>query len=497
MKKHIILIALLWATFSAKGQYLDSIAHLPINNVPNSTYAEPENILQLNDGNVMFLVHYYGTDQHSQWAAGQEYYKVSRQGALIMDTLFVEDTDLHHFMFTKHPQTSDNIRISILHDSITQESWLQIIPFDDDLVFDYSKEIKVFVSDTNAYCLRDSYVKNSHGDWALHYLIGDGIGDDEHHFVLFGIDGTIKCENAFSNSYHFSNLGIYTESPLEYFYYGEEGDILVCHILDSLFQPINTFTIQETLGMNYIYSFGWQESLVPDNDDLLLFARYIKGNWWEIRKTGVCVVKYDKQTLEQKNIVFFDSEPQIYNPIFILSACPCPSGLLKSLDNGYYLTYSTQDPTTAVGQIAVVKMDIEFNIEWIRYCLEPEGHGRTANCMSLLNDYGVAISGLNWNDNDMFFLILNDEGWTINEMNISVRPYSYYPNPAQDKLHLQYSPDVTPTQIELYDLQGRLVRAQKNGLESLNMSDLPSGTYTMWVKMEDGKVFSDKIVKKS
>ena len=52
-------------------------------------------------------------------------------------------------------------------------------------------------------------------------------------------------------------------------------------------------------------------------------------------------------------------------------------------------------------------------------------------------------------------------------------------------------------QIELYDLQGRLVRAQKNGLESLNMSDLPSGTYTMRVKMEDGKVFSDKIVKKS
>ena len=150
---------------------------------------------------------------------------------------------------------------------------------------------------------------------------------------------------------------------------------------------------------------------------------------------------------------------------------------------------------TAVGQIAVVKMDVDFNIEWIRYCLEPEGHGRTANCMSLLDDHGVAISGLNWSDNDMFFLILNDEGWTINEMNISVRPYSYYPNPAQDQLHLQYSPDVTAKQIELYDLQGRLVHTQRNGLDSLNLQSLATGTYTIRVTLECGKVFSDKIIK--
>jgi len=54
---------------------------------------------------------------------------------------------------------------------------------------------------------------------------------------------------------------------------------------------------------------------------------------------------------------------------------------------------------------------------------------------------------------------------------------------------------VKPTSIELYDLQGRLLRTQRNDLESLNMADLPSGTYTMRVKMEDGKVFSDKVVK--
>jgi len=70
-----------------------------------------------------------------------------------------------------------------------------------------------------------------------------------------------------------------------------------------------------------------------------------------------------------------------------------------------------------------------------------------------------------------------------------------YPNPTQTELHLQYSPDVQPTQIELYDLQGRMVRTQNKGLESINVEGLPAGTYTMRVVLENGKVYSDKVVK--
>ena len=71
----------------------------------------------------------------------------------------------------------------------------------------------------------------------------------------------------------------------------------------------------------------------------------------------------------------------------------------------------------------------------------------------------------------------------------------FYPNPAQDQLHLQYSPDVQPKQIELYDLQGRLVRSQGNAFETFDLGSLPTGTYTLRVTMEDGQVFSDKVVK--
>ena len=70
-----------------------------------------------------------------------------------------------------------------------------------------------------------------------------------------------------------------------------------------------------------------------------------------------------------------------------------------------------------------------------------------------------------------------------------------YPNPAQDQLQLLFSPDVEPRQIELYDLQGRLVRSQGAGLESLSLQGLAPGQYVMKVTLTDGTVFSDKVVK--
>lgn len=70
-----------------------------------------------------------------------------------------------------------------------------------------------------------------------------------------------------------------------------------------------------------------------------------------------------------------------------------------------------------------------------------------------------------------------------------------YPNPVIDQLHLDYSPDLKPIKIELYDLQGRLICTQVNNLESIDMRNLPAGTYTINMTLDNGKTYSDKIVK--
>ena len=63
------------------------------------------------------------------------------------------------------------------------------------------------------------------------------------------------------------------------------------------------------------------------------------------------------------------------------------------------------------------------------------------------------------------------------------------------QLHMEFSPDVTPRQVELYDLQGRLVGIQNYSFESVEMGQLPLGTYTLRIIMENGTCYSDKVVK--
>ena len=84
-------------------------------------------------------------------------------------------------------------------------------------------------------------------------------------------------------------------------------------------------------------------------------------------------------------------------------------------------------------------------------------------------------------------------GW--GEAKLEVRPYAYYPNPAKERLHFEYSPDVQPAKVELYDLQGRLVGTQRSNFEDIDVGKLPAGTYTLRVTLEDGKAYSDKVVK--
>ena len=109
----------------------------------------------------------------------------------------------------------------------------------------------------------------------------------------------------------------------------------------------------------------------------------------------------------------------------------------------------------------------------------------------------VAVGSYKFGQNPgrIFVVVVQDKLWDVDEKQFVIRPYSYYPNPSQTEIHLQYSPDVTPQNIELYDMQGRLLRSKRNNLESLNLQGLASGTYTMRVTLEGGNVFSDKVIK--
>lgn len=499
MKRVFLTLAVVLMACRVSAQTLDSIAHHHVGYYGPEGGGQWEGILQLRDGNVLF-VHMEGINMSSTSdIVGNDYYKVSRHGAVILDTLFVYDNDPPFFLFAKNPKNDDHIRVGIVHDSTSGGSFLQIFPFDNDMRFDSVNEVFVPLSDTFAYSCHDGYLINSQNDLVFTYVTPYNREVWNRHFACFGLDGTLKHDtvmpwSSLPTNSGYRGLGVFSESPLEYYWYGSDEPFqLDCYILDSLFQYKGSFTLtEESLSPEVPqlrYSFGWQDCLLVDGDDFIIGSSYVKGN-----KNGVCLARYDKHTLEQKDVVLFPSRPMIYNSTMGLGACPI--GLGMDSEGSLYYSYNTQQPMfTDKGQIAVAKLDADFNVQWERFCLEPEGYYRNGTHMIVLDDGGAAVCGAIWYTPEVFMLILSDDGWSINESEALVRPYAYWPNPAQDELHLQFSPDITPTQIELYDLQGRLVRSQRNGLESLNLQGLASGTYTMRVTLEGGKVFADKVVK--
>ncbi len=238
------------------------------------------------------------------------------------------------------------------------------------------------------------------------------------------------------------------------------------------------------------------------NDSILLFSAKAYEDW----HIGLTTYETDQSTL------FFSSdlEGNIKNYLVIGSKnnsteVPIAFNAIDIDKNGqgiYHGCYSRDGVISSPfpNRIVITKTDDTLGVLWEKTYSYPSRY-LEATYLFATNEGGCIVTGGTHDDAssrfDLFVLKINADG-TVGTDEIlvqEIRPYAYWPNPAQDELHLQFSPDVTPKSIELYDLQGRMVQTQSKNLESLNMAGLPAGTYTMRVMLEDGKVFSDKVVK--
>ncbi|MBO7460507.1 MAG: T9SS type A sorting domain-containing protein, partial [Bacteroidales bacterium] len=70
-----------------------------------------------------------------------------------------------------------------------------------------------------------------------------------------------------------------------------------------------------------------------------------------------------------------------------------------------------------------------------------------------------------------------------------------YPNPVSDYIYIELSDNSICTAIEIYSLDGRLVKSQINNLSTIDLSSLPMGVYIVKIRMADGKEFAERIIK--
>jgi hypothetical protein len=512
MKKYLLLIAfacMTLATVAQNGMYsfmLHDMGDYQIN---------IENVMRQHDGNILVNL-FVGTGAPGQTPVdvGNVVYKISPFSHAFTDSLLIENPFAPYCLYASDPRGEGNIRANFEYAEECDSTFLRVCYFpDNDLHINHDEDVVVPVCDGVAWGEFDSHFMDCRGDLIMKYYKIGAQGGYDVYMLRCRPDGTIVHQTLFMENDNgpVPRMGLLKESPLQYYqwktYY--ENNLAIMTI-DSLLHWDNTIVVNKILHEESLsdtmylvayehFNFNHTTEVVPiGENDMLVAAPYVNDTNFDptAAEYGVAVAKYDMRTLERKGLIVFNDFPGQYNEGQCL-------GLKKTTDGSVYFMY--EEEGYPLGTIIVVRMDADLNVEWIRSCKTDITISAPLRFPVLYEDEQGVGEVILWvgygrkeghDKADLFCFFLNHDGTVgTNEAGIEIRPYAYYPNPAQDQLRLQYSPDVQPKTIEFYDLQGRLVRSQNQGLESVDMQGLASGQYLMKVTLEDGKSFTDKVVK--
>lgn len=536
MKKIILLFLGLLVACHLQAQHCDSISNHLVEGLRTTPLDTPSTSpsFQLADGNILLVTAQSSKDESFN---GLKFYKISRQGATILDSVSYEAKSREIILVARindegNPTYNQycNVLVKVLHDSVNYQSNLNLSFFDDDIHFNEAMEVTVPFADTlvNSKAYRSTHcLLDSNNDIIYQYVIPTR---DETYFDRFGLDGTLKHRTiiprsvipvhfGFDATDHFLVHGLRQcgKSPLKYNLYGtfglidvyyyqdipnvyyiQEGNFVACE-LDSLFNIVNTFIIPPTDpdSFPYIHSCVEINGMVSLDDGTALVARNLRT---EFTRQTTGIVKYDINGKMIKQFWFPDSYAAYTN---WGSPKDTYYGFDLQKDGHGNVYYAFKCVIYRYEYITIAKLDEDLNPIWVRYGMNHRQSNNSFNLdkysfgLTLLDHGGAVVFGktILTGNYGWFMMLVDDADYGVTETDRSIRPYLLYPNPVEDHLTIHYSPDVKPLKVELLDLQGRLLVTQKANLESIDMQSLPVGTYTIRVVLDNGKTYSDKIIK--
>ena len=460
---------------------------------------------------------YFLISAYDNWGASSLLLKLSAEGDVVaMTTVAAEDTTVYAYRLLQMPKESHS-EYAVLcpsHPNDGSTAALLFMRIDEDLNITYRKTIpcsffddgskfysaKFLLSDACIFGALTSRLQSSPQSVFLTKFDLDGnilgfqrdslnsvcnlFQAEEGRIGLFGRIGPLHMGFlAFDSSLQLVGRDtIFNWSTLE----GDNGDFCLYSISDHInsqgtLLPDGSHIVSARLFESLCHANGY-----PYKDDRSAILSKYSDDFHQ--PENMLVIEHMNDSLEYPAFfrsMDFRETDEMECEVFqcsILNELP-QYGLLQPLPTGIVVTKTGQD----------------LNVVWKKRFLRDGNY--QAMAINATADGGCLVVGSVGDYQaqrfDVFALKINANG-TVGLEEVeeeALHPYVYYPNPARDELRLRYSPDVQPKQIELYDLQGRLVRSQSTGLENLDMEGLPAGTYTMRVTMEGGRTFSDKVVK--
>ena len=84
----------------------------------------------------------------------------------------------------------------------------------------------------------------------------------------------------------------------------------------------------------------------------------------------------------------------------------------------------------------------------------------------------------------------------IEENEYDLSGVKLFPNPVNDMLTLQLPECIVCEEVNIYSIDGRLLKKQNSDLDKINLSSLSQGIYHVKIKLSDGYIYTEKVVKK-
>lgn len=523
MRKRLLLLVFAIATLSVQAQN-GNIYSLLYHDMTGYFYNIYNSMQQRDCSLIMETFIAEDLGNYNSAPLGKMLYKISPNTFAVTDSLYVADTVPDNPFLARDPRGEGNIRIVIEYHEDCDSSFVRISHFpDDDFLFNPDEDVVAPVCDGMAGAGFYGSLIDSWGDLIMtYYKLREETCDE--YIARIGIDGTLKHQALLieNQMIDMGSLRTLKESPLQFYQWQELYDNvpinnnLVVEVIDSTFSK-NTVILSRILRRELIashpydttlnvyeyeyFTFNNQTEVVPTGgNDVLVAAQYTHDtNFYTVNQDrGVAVAKYDLNTKQVKGYVVFD-DYHFYGSVGY------PMGLKMLEDGTVYFMYKEHGYPEE--SIVVVKMDANLNVEWKRFCKTWSiSTSSPFNPPTVLKDEAGVEKGIAWcgmgikdGNYDIYgwvcFLLNHDGPVGVSESGTEVRPYCFYPNPAKSELHLQFSPDVTPTSIDFYDLQGHLVFSQSMSLENINIQGLAAGQYLMKITFDNGKAYTDKVVK--
>ncbi|MCQ2315511.1 MAG: T9SS type A sorting domain-containing protein [Bacteroidales bacterium] len=313
--------------------------------------------------------------------------------------------------------------------------------------------------------------------------------DVVNHFVIakLNLDGEVIAgpEHIETNGVNSRFKGIFSTNPLQYVYLSRSTDMQRNHatVLDENFTVVKEMDLPDKIGNIEFHSYDCHYLNLDDES----FALVVRGNKYFSTDMFLLVAKFD----HDGNLIGYDKNTDLSNTYDRVWLCATD-------DNGdIIITMTRFDDGNRYIVVACHDKD-DLSVKWERRITD---YPTTTVAYDVIFanktlDNGVTAFLDNGGPNYSIMVLFVEDFAAVDEPAAETAAYLVYPNPASGSISVSVNSGAEIESVSLFDISGRLVKAQQSGFGSIDISGLATGMYVMKVALDDGKVFEEKIVKK-